>query len=463
MPYRRIICSHRQFPWAAFLALWAACLPWGRAATPAPNEVVIVAAIFGADSRTADVTAKMAELVHPSSGNVKANLQTLGIDADLAPDTPKELRITYKYRGVICTLTFKDGQTFNYKSFTNNAAGAAQTAAQTLTPEQLAGVVFIQGDKNPASGFFARVHDTDCVVTNLHVLAENQKFTIKNQQGEVVGVQGIIGAVGADIALLRLVKPPDDAPHLDLATDVLRLAHLGDNVVVVGNGLAGSSATQTTGRIKGIGPDRVEVDAAFQPGHSGSPIFDMNLHQVVGVATFAESVKLDATGQPVADASSSALFVETRWLGYRLDSVAKWESIDWTKWREQIQRVDDFRAASLALAAVCRRQLTVAQAKNVGLRTIFERYKPVGGWKVLAGDATDLSALTSKQVVDMLTAVRAYAGEGEKEFAEADYYDYFHHADTWSDNVSGQVKYRDLLIKRLQEIAENLSAAQRSK
>jgi hypothetical protein len=330
---------------------------------------------------------------------------------------------------------------------------------QQLTPEQMAGIVLIEGDKGVATGFIARVHDTECVVTNLHVLGDNQKLTIKNLQGDVVAVQGIIGAVGADIALLRLAKPTGEPPSLVTADDVLQAAQIGDKVVVVGNRLGGGVATQTAGQVKGIGPARVEVDAAFQPGNSGSPIFDLGSRKVVGVATYAETIALDALGNPVSSSAKNetGLRRETRWFGYRLDSVAKWETIEWTKWRAQIQQITEFREVSLDLLALVQGQFSTTKTKNPRLRTILARFEPRAGWVDAAGKP-NFSSVPAEQVRSMVRAVRGYAEEGAGNFADDQYYDYFRTSLYWGTSVPVLVKFRSQLVQALKDIDANLES-----
>jgi serine protease Do len=222
---------------------------------------------------------------------------------------------------------------------------------------------------------------------------------------------------------------------------------LGDKVVVVGNQLGGGVATQLTGQIKGIGPDRVEVDATFQPGNSGSPIFDVTCKQVVGVATFTYTLTVDINGNP-ADATNKAnpgVKTETHWFGFRLDSVPRWESIDWARWQDQVRQVDDFRDASIALWNVYQGNLAAA-GKNPRLRSLIERYE------------SRTAGTPAEQAGDFVRAVKAYAGEGEKDFAGADYNDYFHTSLAWATSVPRQVKYRDLLITGFGEVLSNLPA-----
>src|SRR5690606_34232923 len=59
------------------------------------------------------------------------------------------------------------------------AAAPAVIGGQALSYEQMAGIVLIDGDKGAGTGFMTKIRGVDFVVTNLHVLGRNKKFTLK--------------------------------------------------------------------------------------------------------------------------------------------------------------------------------------------------------------------------------------------------------------------------------------------
>ena len=63
-------------------------------------------------------------------------------------------------------------------------------------------------------------------------------------------------------------------------------ASIDDDVVVLGNAEGGGVINTIKGKIVGVGPNLVEVDAAFVPGNSGSPIIHLKTGKVIGVATY---------------------------------------------------------------------------------------------------------------------------------------------------------------------------------
>ncbi len=374
-------------------------------------------------------------------------------DRAIAPKTEQEIGLGSEWADLLTFAGLPDDMlsaAVANKPAAKPAPAAKAMEEQQLSAEQMASVVMIEGDKGVATGFIAKVRDIEFVVTNLHVLGNNQKISIKNLRGEPIAVQGIIGAVGSDIALLRITTPNDETmPPLPMAANVLTSSKIGDKVVVVGNRLGGGVATQTSGRIIGLGPNRVEVDAAFQPGNSGSPIFNVTDREVIGVAAYAETVTVQlgnnkSDSPSKSDTSANDLPRETRWFGYRLDAVSKWETIDWTQWQSQLQQVNTFRENSLAIRAFFRANSTPPPA-DARLRTILDRYETRYRQPGLSHTAKTEENLT------LLSSLMAYASDGVKELKEGAFYDYFRSSLYWETSIPDQLRIRELILQFLKD------------
>ncbi|MET0262025.1 MAG: serine protease, partial [Rariglobus sp.] len=279
-------------------------------------------------------------------------------------------------------------------------------AGQALSYEQMSGIVLIDGDGGTASGFMTKIRDVDFVVTNLHVLVGNKKFTLKTLSGEEIQPLGIFGAVGSDIAIIRIGKGQGD---LRLTSDVFKTSKIGDKIVVVGNRRGGGVATQTNGSIKGIGPNLIEVDANFQSGNSGSPIVNLSTNEVIGVATYSETRRVEVDG-PASNLpiSNSSTQVEKRWFGYRLDSVSKWEAIDLNRWNAQSERLTKFRETSEALHEVIKFEFKAARQhpRLTGILDSFEaRYRSSG--------SNSLTAAT--EIKDLFRVIRTISDDGMRD------------------------------------------------
>lgn len=331
-------------------------------------------------------------------------------------------------------------------------AQSANAQGQMLTYEQMSGIVLIEGDGGgTATGFMTKIRDVDFVVTNLHVLVGNKKLTLKTLRGEELEPQGIFGAVGSDIAILRVAKGAGD---LRMAADVLQSSKIGDRVVVVGNRRGGGVATQTTGSIKGVGPRLIEVDANFQPGNSGSPIVNLGTNEVIGVATYSETRRIDVDEGAAhlfnAANSTEAAGVEKRWFGYRLDSVSKWEAVDLAKWKQQGDRLGKFRETSEALLAFIRFDFKTAR-QHPRLTAILDgfesRYKNAGGNGVTA----------ASEIKDLFRVIRTISDDGMRDLATGDYYDYFRTCQYWENNVNAQMEFRRQIVEVLKKYEANSS------
>jgi hypothetical protein len=109
---------------------------------------------------------------------------------------------------------------------------------------------------------------------------------------------------------------------------------IGDEVVVLGNAEGGGVINAITGRIVGVGPNLVEVDAPFQPGNSGSPIIHLKTKKVIAVATYLTIRKYDtATRAPIKEPI-------IRRFGYRIDSVKTWQPVDWSAFYAQAAEME---------------------------------------------------------------------------------------------------------------------------
>ncbi len=324
---------------------------------------------------------------------------------------------------------------------------------QALSMEQMEGIVLIEGDASTATGFMTKMRGVDFVVTNQHVLGENKKITLKNLHGEVVPVQAIFAAVGSDIAILRV---PAAQGALKVADDVLKSVKIGDKIVVVGNRLGGGVATQTSGQVLGVGPTRIEVNANFEPGNSGSPIFSTTTQEVVGVATYAETrkVAVEETAAPsrYGEAGQAPVTkLEKRWFGYRLDSVTKWEAIDLAKWHAQGERVEKFRDFSEALVAVIR--------SNFKKAAVNERLGPViADFQMRAAQKGTNRMGVAGDVKSLFNNIRGMAETGLRDFEAAEYYDYYRTCLYWEESVPMQADYRKAIIEVLKKYESNSDA-----
>jgi S1-C subfamily serine protease len=319
---------------------------------------------------------------------------------------------------------------------------------QALSYEQMSGIILIEGDGGTASGFMAKIRDVDFVITNLHVLGKNKKITLKNLSGEEIPYSGIFGAVGSDVAIIRVAAVQGE---LKLAEDVLKSSKLGDKVVVVGNRQGGGVATQVAGSIVGVGPTRVEVNANFEPGNSGSPIVNLVTGEVIGVASYSQTrrVEVEETGSAAArTGSAESTKEEKRWFGYRLDGISKWEGIDLAKWNAQGERIEKFTELSEALVSVIKLDFNTAR-RHPRLNSLIANFEA----RVRASGNNSVTAAT--EVKDLFRVIRSISEDGMRDLTNGDYYDYYRTCLYWEDSIPAQLDYRKEIIEVLKKYEAN--------
>ncbi|WP_439105931.1 S1C family serine protease [Congregibacter sp.] len=144
--------------------------------------------------------------------------------------------------------------------------------------------------KGSGSGFVW--HASGLIVTNYHVVAEANRMQVTLQDGNSYAAELIGSAPEKDLAVLRLLEPPEDLTTLPLG-DSTELS-VGRKVLAIGNPF-GLDTTLTTGVVSALGREIrapsgrqirgvVQTDAAINPGNSGGPLLN-SLGQLIGVNT----------------------------------------------------------------------------------------------------------------------------------------------------------------------------------
>lgn len=325
---------------------------------------------------------------------------------------------------------------------------------QSLNADQMAAIVLIEGEGGAGTGFVTKLRDLPFVVTNLHVIGGEEKLRVTTLSGAKIETGPVHGAVGRDLAILRIEGTPP-AAWLKLAENPLKTAKIGDKVVVVGNRRGGGVATQVSGLVQGIGPEKIEVDAAFQPGNSGSPIVHVETGEVLGLAAYSHTRRLDALDGPASQGSrpkgGDESKTEQRWFGYRIDGVASWEAIDLARWREQSRRIDAFRTDSEALYHALTGNFAKARASAMVGRVV-DRFEP----RFERADTRQVQ--TVQDVVEYFRSLRALTETGRKELRDGDYYDYFRSSLYWETSIPEQLRARERMTEYLDRATENSGA-----
>jgi hypothetical protein len=192
-------------------------------------------------------------------------------------------------------------------------------------------LVIVRDEHGAGSGFIAVQDGKRYLFTNAHVAAGMKRPIFTLLDGSRLTPIAIEAAAGHDIMRFALKEEPAQA--LEITTGVDQTVRLDDEVIVYGNSGGGGVVTSLPGKIVGIGPDRIEVSSAFIPGNSGSPIIHLPTGRVLGVATYLtkKHEEFGENGGP-----SNVI----RRYGYRLDSVKKWEPVNWQVFQVEAERLE---------------------------------------------------------------------------------------------------------------------------
>lgn len=233
-------------------------------------------------------------------------------------------------------------------SATPPASTPAPEPAGKLTADQARAVVLISGDEAVGTGFLVKTADGPCVITNIHVISANPNLKITTSTGAEIKMLSAKGAVDRDLAMLMI----QDAGYnyLELADDVSKVAQPGDEVITPGNSEGGGVMLPTTGKVLGIGPDRVEVDNPIFHGNSGGPVFHTKSNKVLGVVTEARKVDVTNDLDKASHANkNSAISGTMRYFALRLDNVSSWVPIDWRRFQNETTFMEQFHKRSRCL------------------------------------------------------------------------------------------------------------------
>ncbi len=180
------------------------------------------------------------------------------------------------------------------------------------------------------------------IVTNAHVMSGNPNVKFLGLNSRELPAGKLSFSQNYDLAALTQTEMTDGIPVME---DVDKNAKIGDEVVVLGNSQGSSVVTEITGKITGIGPDLIEVDAKFVEGNSGSPIIHIKSGKAIGVATFVTLRKLSAIG-------TDSQFTDIRRFGYRLDTAIQWEPTTLKQVAAEAEVVETLKKTTDALHAL---------------------------------------------------------------------------------------------------------------
>lgn len=179
-------------------------------------------------------------------------------------------------------------------------------------------------DGGAGSGFLLNWEGRPLLVSNEHVLRSSSTPTAKLLDGRTLRLgRFAVAEDGRDLACFEVLGYADKCLEADVT-----LPDTGDEVVLYGNSLGGGVATESRGKILGVGPATLETDAAIVGGNSGSPIITRK-GNVIGVAAYM--TKRNENDIWVKDTR----YEQTRRFAVRLNGV-RWRFIDRREYERQV-------------------------------------------------------------------------------------------------------------------------------
>ncbi|WP_309380486.1 S1 family peptidase [Cerasicoccus frondis] len=295
-----------------------------------------------------------------------------------------------------------------------------------LTPEELTAIVVIEGDKGVGAGFFCKIRGRDFIVTNQQVLTGHSQLRIRTIDGTPVKAKEIYGAIGHDLAMIAVDDSLSSLTADELVDDD---TSVGQQVVIPGIKLGGGVVTQVPGEVTNIGPNRIDLQANFVDGNNGSPIINLKTREVIAVAA------------KIGDGKNA------KWEGYRIDSVTQWEQINWYKWQRQHDLVAKLSSDSLALYQYLSNDN--AFYNNYELREYYDDYLEA------MSDKKQNLDYYERQTRLFVQHLINFAKRDLEDANKTQFYDYFKNTAGPKQNVTENIKYRELLIDRLADIRDN--------
>jgi len=165
------------------------------------------------------------------------------------------------------------------ESFREKRSGAIAEAMSKLA--------VISTGSHVGTGFVVRDGGRIWLYTNAHVVRDRPyvKATMLDGTDLMLGAREY--AEGRDFARFALAR---NLPALELRNG---LPVVGEKITVLGNSDGRGVITELHGRVLGVGPTEIEIDATFTSGNSGSPVLDSK-GRVIAVASYLRNCRNDA-------------------------------------------------------------------------------------------------------------------------------------------------------------------------
>ena len=316
------------------------------------------------------------------------------------------------------------------------------------------------------TGFLAKIKGQYFVVTNLHVIrgvADPESIDIRDINGDRLKVGRVYGGVDHDLAILQVAAPSENTFAYEFDANTIDIKK-GDGILVLGNPLGEGTILESKGRVIGVGPQKIEYDAATFSGNSGSPIIHIPTQKVIGIVTYISRMGLDNIfSQDAISKSDSPLSGTARRFGTRLDSIKNWEMIIWSEWVRQDReiykfwmRLYSFKSLASASGISFDRQALMLTPE---LWKSYEKYE-VDVAKSQSAEEYDNSVKRVLFSIDALVgATGGYINEIRK--AKKDFYSFYQ--DELESMENEQIRFNELWMRNKIQLLHEIRVANAKK
>lgn len=294
---------------------------------------VVVGTVFAEDIVLKDGTTLAGAKIMRVDGNEVRIMHSGGIAKVVIEALPDDLRKRIAETPTTKAPTPQPVQSTPTQVPTSRAGQAASPA-----------VVLITGENSSGSGFIVNAGGKNYIYTAVHVLTGMDKPTFKGPDGSEIKIPPMNKIEVSDdpkisdVARIPLTGPCP--PGFTLGST----AAIDDDVTAYGNSGGQFVVTALDGKIVGIGPNEVEVDAKVIPGNSGGPIVRKGTNEILGLVT-------RAVRRPKDIWIKDTPFEGVRRFAARPERVEKWAQTTLYGIREQGKRIDRMRTDTLAIAS----------------------------------------------------------------------------------------------------------------
>lgn len=202
-------------------------------------------------------------------------------------------------------------------------------------------IVIIQSDKGSGTGFLMEMKGRTFMVTNSHVVTGADYLTAKTSNGhELYLPRAFFACKDRDLALFPINHEGEYLKLPENFDDV----KIGDAVTVYGNEAGASVVTQLSGEVNGVGPVRVEIDARFVEGNSGSPVIHHDTEGVIGLATYYieyNTPEADRDAGDYFERKSNSKKTRRRF-AERIDNASEWQSVNLPMLKKEKEALDEY-------------------------------------------------------------------------------------------------------------------------